>query len=67
MKKVVTLTKEGYSFASVFALLALVFIFSSVSAAIDNENFNDNFCHISSTDKKYNEQNNEFTNKVSND
>ena len=43
MKKVVTLTKEGYSFASVFVLLALVFIFSSVSAAIDNENFKENF------------------------
>ena len=29
MKKVVKLTKVGYSFASVFPLLALVFIFSS--------------------------------------
>ena len=67
MKKVVKLTKEGYSFASVFVLLALVFIFSSVSAATENENFNEYFCHISSTDKKNNEKNNEFINKTSND
>ena len=57
MKKVVKLTKVGYSFAPVFPLLALVFIFSSVSAATGNENFNEYFCHISSTDKKNNEKN----------
>jgi len=67
MKKVVKLTKVGYSFAPVFPLLALVFIFSSVSAATGNENFNEYFCHISSTDKKNNEKNNEFINKTSND
>ena len=66
MKKVVKLTKVGYSFAPVFPLLALVFIFSSVSAATGNENFNEYFCHISSTDKKNNEKNNEFINKTSN-
>ena len=67
MKKVVKLTKVGYSFAPVFPLLALVFIFSSVSAATENENFNEYFCHISSTDKKNNEKNNEFINKTSDD
>ena len=67
MKKVVKLTKVDYSFAPVFPLLALVFIFSSVSAATENENFNEYFCHISSTDKKNNEKNNEFINKTSND